>query len=110
MRRFNALASNPSQPRETYFTPSSVAHRFDIANFIATRRGVCNFLTVSRVPGALSKKFVRKLIENENGRTVSEDRQRKFFLEEFANVKTWPGSCRRKRAMCRRREKGRARN
>jgi hypothetical protein len=76
MRRFKALAAKHSRLCETYVTESSATRNIASAKFVAGPRGVCNFLTVSRVREALSKRFALKLIENEVGRTASEDRQR----------------------------------
>jgi hypothetical protein len=44
----------------------------EAAKFVAAPVGVCIFLTVSRFPGALSKRVALELIENENGRFASE--------------------------------------
>jgi hypothetical protein len=83
MRGFNVLPANHTVAGSIGAGRSVDAPVFGAAKFVAGPMGVCIFLTVSRFPGALSKRVALELIENENGRTASEILRRGFIVEKL---------------------------
>jgi hypothetical protein len=93
MRRFNVLPAKHAVFRSIGAGQSDDARVIEAAKFVAALMGVCIFLTVSRFPGALSKRVALELIENENGRTASEILQRGHCRK--ARGENWLSSWRR---------------